>query len=215
VIKKPTKQKQTMNNSELMELLNEKDACSEAREWIAGQSAAEAWEKCVRSDWMFWICGRVGVERKRIVLAACACARLALKFVKEGEERPRICIEITERWVRGEATIGEVRKARDESWKAWPAAAAYDAAYAAYAAAAYAAYAAAAFAAGAAAAFAAYDAAAYAAYAAYDAAYAAAFAAGAAAAQRDCANAIRKVISFEEVLRAAQRNADKNVSARV
>lgn len=155
-----------MTNKQLLQLLDDKDACGEARDWVNGQSAEMAWRTCERPDWLFWICGELGMERKKIVLAACACARLALKFVKEGEYRPRVCIETAERWTRSEATIEEVRKARA-------------AAYAADAAAT--------------------DAAAYA------AAYAAADAAYAAKKQmcKNCCNAIRKVVAFEDVLKLA------------
>jgi hypothetical protein len=45
------------------------------------------------------------------VWCACQVAREALRFVPEDEERPRIAIEATERWVIGDATIDEVRSA--------------------------------------------------------------------------------------------------------
>jgi len=150
-----------MTNKQLLTLLDSKCACADAREWVNGQSAKEAWEKCNRPDWLFWICGVLRVDRKQITLAACKCARLALKFVKEGENCPRICIETTERWVVGKATIEEVRKAAAAAYSAYAA----DAADAAADAAAYAAYSAySAYAADAAA-----DAAAAAAYSAYSA----------------------------------------------
>ena len=98
-----------------------------------------AWDACERGDWMLWYLGRCGVDRRRLVLAACACARLSLGYVPAGEDRPRLAIETAERWARGEerVTLDSVRRAAD---------AAYNAAYAAdtaYATAAYAAYAAA------------------------------------------------------------------------
>jgi hypothetical protein len=177
----------------------------------------DAWENCSNPFWVFWICNEIKVDRKRIVLATCACARLALKFVKPNEERPRICIEVTERWTRGNATIEEVRKARDAASYTTAAAAytsyaaagaagaaAYAAAYAADAAASYTAAAyATADAAGAAAGAAAYAAASYAA-----ASYAAADDAAAAAKkqmQAHCCEAIRNVISFGEILEVAKK----------
>ena len=138
-------------------------ACAEARLWLNTQTDPRtAWETCERPDWMIWYARRRNVERKVLVRIACDCARTALRFVPEGEDRPRLAIEAAERWTLGEATIDEVRVA------------AYAAAYAAADAAAYAAADAAAYAADAAA-YAAYaaDAAAYAAYAAAYAAYAA------------------------------------------
>jgi hypothetical protein len=41
-------------------------------------------------------------SRKKLILAACGCARLALKHIKKGEDRPRLAIETTEAWARGE-----------------------------------------------------------------------------------------------------------------
>ena len=189
-----------MNAKETMQLLRNLGACSPAREWAKGKDLAEIWTTCKRGDWLLWLVGRmVGREgwpdRTAIVLVACDCAELALPFVPQGEDRPRIAIETARKWVRGEATIEEVSQAR--------AAAAADAA-AAYAAAAYAAadaaaaYAAAAYAAAAAAAAAAYAAAAAAAAAA-DADAAAAYAAAAADAadaqknmQQKCLGLIRE-----------------------
>ena len=194
-----------MNEKEFGKLLREIGACGEAVRWAKGKSLAEVWEQCERGDWLLWLCGRMADKqdwpsRMDVVLAACACAETALKYVKAGEDRPRIAIETARKWARGEATIQEVRT---------DAYAAYAAAAAAYAAAA-AAYAAsdadaAADAAAAADAYAAYAAAA-AAYAAYAAAYAAYAAADAAAAARreesrlavlkQCADIVRTTITL-------------------
>ena len=100
-------------------------ACSEALAWLRAQpDAATAWEACERPDWLIWWLKRQpATDRKTLVRIACACARTALRFVPEGEERPRLSIETTERWLVGDAAIEEVRTAA-------AAAAAYDAAYA-------------------------------------------------------------------------------------
>ena len=132
-----------MNTDALVEMR----ACKEAVEWAAAQkSAAQAWRDCERGDWMLWLLGRLSgkpgsKKRKRLVLCACECARLSLKYVPKGEDRPRKAIETAEAWARGEGpTIEDVRAAGYAA-----ADAGYAAAYAAYAAddAAYAAYAAA------------------------------------------------------------------------
>jgi hypothetical protein len=183
-------------------------ACKDALEWWGRYpSLKDAWQNCERGDWMLWLVGKLSgksgsLARKKLVLAACQCARLSLKYVKKGEIRPLKAIETAEAWAREDegVSLQDVRAA-DAAYAAY---AAYAAAYAAYAdAAAYAAYAAAAYAAYAAAAYAAYaayadDAAAYAAYAAADdaAAYAA-YADDAAAYARisvlkECADIVRK-----------------------
>jgi hypothetical protein len=114
------------------------DACIEAVEWAKPyKTFTAAWNDCERGDWMLWLAGRSGVDRKIVVFAACQCARLALKYVTKGEGRPLRCIETTEAWTRGEATLEEVLAARqgtNASAASYAASAADAAAYAAYAA---------------------------------------------------------------------------------
>ena len=113
--------------------LRDLGACRKAIDWAkAYPTLAEAWTACERADWMLWLlgrtCGARGSEAHRaLVLTACACARTVLHLVRAGEDRPRIAIETTEQWARGEngVTLADVR--------AYAAYAAYAAAYAAYA----------------------------------------------------------------------------------
>ena len=101
-------------------------------------------------DWMLWLVEKLSgkpesEKRKKLVLAACECARLSLKYVPNGEERPLKAIETAEKWAKGKATIDEVRSAADASYATYTAAAdaaaasyaTYDVAYAAAYAAAY------------------------------------------------------------------------------
>jgi hypothetical protein len=173
-------------------LLETLSACSEARTWAKGKDFADVWNSCERGDWLLWLSGRMSGKKgwptgQQVVLAACDCAETALKYVKAGEDRPRIAIETARKWARGEATLDKVRTC----------AAAADAAAAAYGADAYGADAAAAAAYGAANAAAA-DAAAADAGAAAAAAYAGAADAGAADARsktlQTCADLVRKAI---------------------
>ena len=117
------------------------NACRDAVAWLATQPDTEtAWRECKRGDWMLWLLGKQagapGSDARRpLVLAACACARLALPYVREGELRPLQAIETAERWARGEAnapSLDEVRKAAAAAYADAAAAAAADAA-AAYA----------------------------------------------------------------------------------
>ena len=116
-----------------IEMLEKIGACHEGVEFAKGfKSMNAAWIACERGDWLLWYAGRVcGDDRRQLVLAACACARLALKHVPEGEDRPLKAIETAEAWARGEGgvTIKDVRLAA-----AYAADAAYAAAYAADAA---------------------------------------------------------------------------------
>ena len=92
-------------------------ACDDAVEWASTQpDAATAWRDCERADWMLWLAGRLAgpttpEARGALVLAACACARTALRYVPEGEGRPRRAIETAEAWARGEGSIDDVRAA--------------------------------------------------------------------------------------------------------
>ena len=154
------------------DILTKLGACTEAVKWAGRKTPKKAWETCKRGDWLLWIASKLDIDRKKLVLAACACARTALKYVPVGEDRPRIAIETAEAWTRGEATIEQVRTA------AYAADAACAAADAAYAAAAHAAY--------------------TAAYAAAHAAYAAA-ACAAYAAQKQMADIVRKIIPLSVI----------------
>ncbi len=125
--------------------------CSDAVEWAKTFGALDdAWKACERGDWMLWLLGKQAGppesdSRKKLVLTACACARLALPHVKKGDRRSLKAIETAEAWARGDTgvTLQMVRDAAAaDAYAAAYAAAAYAAAYAAtYAA--YAAYAAA------------------------------------------------------------------------
>jgi hypothetical protein len=153
--------------------------------------AAAAWAACDRGDWMLRKAATIGIDRRLVVQAAAACARLALPHVPKGESRPLKAIEAAEAWCRNEVGFEEVKAAAINAANAADAAAnaAGDAAANATRAAAYAADTAAN------AAFAAF-------YAADAAAYAAAYVADAAARAatlKECAAIVRRLIPIEAV----------------
>ena len=74
-------------------------------------------------------------KRRDLVLMSCECARLCLQYVEYGRTQPIDAIETAEAWVRGEATIEEVRAAATKS-----AHLAVHVAYSAYSATPYSAY---------------------------------------------------------------------------
>ena len=110
-------------------------ACREATKWCNNfDNLASAWAACERGDWMLWLLGELSGEpesdsRRELVLIACKCARLALPYVKEGEERPLKAIETAEAWARQEngITLEDVRAAADAAADAADAAADTDA----------------------------------------------------------------------------------------
>jgi len=168
------------------------DACREAIEYASTHPDAEAaWAVCTRGDWMLWLAGKLSGPpesdgRRTLVACACECARLSLPIFEKrypDDKRVRNCLDVAERWARGEATIEELRVARRAAY------AAADAAADASAYAATAAYTAAyAYEDAAAAAAAATAAAAYA--AAYT--YAAAYAAAGSRVRAECTNIVRR-----------------------
>ena len=173
---------------DIQKVLKKMRACDDAVKWADGKTMPKkAWEACERGDWLLWVAGRLGVDRKLVVLASVKCARLALKHWTK-DESLKTNLAVIERWSKGKATDGEMMAAREKLLSIRR-----TAAYAADLAAGFAAAAAA-------------DAAAPAADA--DAAYAAAFAAesadAAAAGVRSktlkrCAAIVRAVISWETI----------------
>lgn len=105
-----------MTAKQLAEVLLNLGTCEEARTWAKNKSLATVWKTCRRGDWLLWLCGKMADKsgwptRQEVVLATCACAELALKYVPDGETRPAKAIEIARRWANGLATIQEVRAA--------------------------------------------------------------------------------------------------------
>jgi len=123
-------------NSKTIRAVTDLNPCLEAIVWLKKQKSPQAaWRACERGDWMLWLLGKLSGEpgsdaRRKLVLAACACARLSLEYVPKGEDRPRKTIETAEAWAkyRRGVTLDDVRKAVAAAY------AAYAAAYAAYAA---------------------------------------------------------------------------------
>jgi hypothetical protein len=108
-------------------------ACKDATDWAKDyRTLGDAWQNCQRGDWMLWLVAQtLGKEqnssgRKRLVFAACQCARLGLPYTTDA--RVLAAIEVTERWAIGQTSIQEVR---DAAYAAAYAASAYAAANAA------------------------------------------------------------------------------------
>lgn len=86
-------------------------ACSEARRWALNQPNAEtAWKTCRRGDWMLWLLAKwsgpsESASRKKLVLATCACARIALRYAGSGKRKLLTVITTAEAWARGERGV--------------------------------------------------------------------------------------------------------------
>ena len=98
------------------------DACPPAVTWASRRrNPQKAWAECQDGSWMLWLIGRCTTsapwsdERKPLAAASVACARLALPIYETrypGDDRVRRCLDVTEAWTRGEATVGELQAAR-------------------------------------------------------------------------------------------------------
>lgn len=99
-----------MTNEALRQFLASRDACRSAMDWLGHRDSSQMWADCERPDWLLWWAAH-SVPRQELVLAACDCAELALRYVSEGENRPRLAIETARRWAKGDATVEEVRAA--------------------------------------------------------------------------------------------------------
>ena len=141
-----------MKIKDYISYLKELNACSEAIEWSKQfKTSQEAWNNCERGDWMLWLLDKQAGKpesknRKKLVLAACRCARLSLKHIPKNEKRPLKAIQAAEKWAKGVSGVS-LQDVKDTAAYAADAAgytahlvgaaayAAYAAAYAAYAAA--------------------------------------------------------------------------------
>jgi hypothetical protein len=185
------------------------DPCSDARAWLDEErptSLRAAWDTCPRGDWLVWVVGQAHIygalTRQRLVQVALraiepVCHLLTTEQVAD--------LGVVARWPVGEATLDEVREARERLYARYIAADVLRAARAASVAAALAADAAALAACDALAALraalAACDAASRAAVAASDATYAATTAA--------VADVVRAAITLDEVAAALGWDADE------
>src|SRR5712671_6889835 len=83
---------------------------------LEGKNLQQMWSSSERGDWLLWFCTHMTNHpgwptHQQVVLAACQCARLALKYIPPDERRPLMAILTTEAWARGEATFEQVQRA--------------------------------------------------------------------------------------------------------
>jgi hypothetical protein len=111
-----------MKKLSVKRILRNAGACKESIDWCNEHSIRtlkEAWTKCPRGDWLLWFAGKragtVGsVSRRKLVLASVACARLALPIFEKrfpNDNRVRECLDTTEAYARGSASLEDVRTA--------------------------------------------------------------------------------------------------------
>src|SRR5271165_5649285 len=98
-----------LSNKSLIRLLRKLNACEPAVNWVGDRDLKTAWEECPNIQWLLWFAGRSKkLPVYKLVLAACACARISLKYVPAGENRPRLAIEAAEGWAAGRVSVETV-----------------------------------------------------------------------------------------------------------
>ena len=105
------------------------NACGEGMEWLADQTAEDAWATCQRGDWMLWAGSRCGVDLQTITITKVKCARLVQHLMQD--QRSLDALDVAEQFALGNATREQLAAAAADAANA----AANAAAYAAYAAA--------------------------------------------------------------------------------
>ena len=114
--------------SKLVNILENLNACHKSIKWLSGvDNIQQAWGQCEKGDWLLWVLAKLEADRKKIVLSACVCARISLKF--NSDERVLYAIETAEAWTRDEATLADLDRAtwaaRAAAWAAASEAAAW------------------------------------------------------------------------------------------
>lgn len=104
-----------MKISHILDLLDivESDAPDGILDWLeTRRDFASAWVECPRGDWLLWLATRLGVDRRLVVKAACACARSMLEACGGEHRRFWEAIETADAFARGVADLKSVRSAR-------------------------------------------------------------------------------------------------------
>ena len=117
-----------MNHKDFVAKLKELEACQDAVDFVFKNkyTMKQAWDNCVRADWMLWLAYKmeIGTKQER-THATCDCAATALKYVPKGEDRPRLAIEAARAYADNpsEDSLSKLNAAGDAAWAAAGAAA--------------------------------------------------------------------------------------------
>ena len=93
-------------------LLEQLDACVEAREWAKGKSWQEIYNTCHRGDWLLWLFARTNPDNlKELTLAKGHCANTVRRLMQD--ERSIIAVDTAIAFGEGRATREELSAAAD------------------------------------------------------------------------------------------------------
>ena len=130
----------------LKDLLEDLNACSDAKQWVGDMTIEEAVQKCHRGDWLLWLSQKIDIGLQPLTLAKGHCANTVRHLMKD--ERSTKAVDAAIAFGEGKITIEELHTYASAASAYADAASAYadadaaraaaDAAYAARAASAYA-----------------------------------------------------------------------------
>lgn len=90
----------------LEEILVYENACPDAQEWAEGKTIEECVEQCHRGDWLLWLAERIGVDRRKLILAKAHCANTVRHLMKD--KRSKKAVDIAIAYGEGKATKDEL-----------------------------------------------------------------------------------------------------------
>ena len=84
-----------------------------------GRTCRDLWASAPKGAWLLEYAALAGAPCPALVRAAAACVRPTLRFVPEGEDRPRRAVEAAEAWADdpSEENRRRAEKAADAAWK--------------------------------------------------------------------------------------------------
>ena len=98
----------------MMKLLDELNACQEAKQWAAGKTLSQAWVECNRPDWMLWLLGRSSINKKTIATIAVEFAETCVHNAKDYPAFAE-CITTVKKYLSGQATQEELAAAESSA----------------------------------------------------------------------------------------------------
>ena len=103
-----------------LEFLRTHSACGDGFDWaIQNGNIAGWWTACPHGDWLIWFVTHLGVDSKKVIRAAMACADLAYPFLTEKEVDARDGLETVNTWLdekTGIQALGKAGRLADEAF---------------------------------------------------------------------------------------------------
>lgn len=126
-----------ITREQAIEVLEKFSACTESLEWFMRSRCEpkQAWNQCSNPDWLIWLAETLRIDSHKITLVACECAKAVLHLIPEDEERPRLALELAEKWFTDKGiSAKQLCAATTDAYAAYNAVARINATYACYAA---------------------------------------------------------------------------------